>query len=872
MLPSFLPIFADLLLKSAAVLVCAAAAIAVLRQASAAARDLIWMTVFAALLLLPLTKIVTPRWAWHPPAPSETKVITIPLPQSASTPPAIVHEDPATPPASHTDRLRWPSWSEFAVTAWLLVCGALLARRAVGSLQLHILYSRSRPLMDTLTLQIAERISAEYGIARNVEFRSSTHCRVPMTWGIWRPVVMLPAESSSWPEHCLNAAIHHELGHVRRRDSLHRIVTQIACALYWPNPLVWFAARAAHTAQEQACDDLVLNAGAPAEDYARQLLDVAQSFRTTQPPFAAVSMAQPSTLQTRVRAIVDPTRNRRPANAKAAALACFAALLILAVSAIAQVRSGQEADHKSDPGNIDWQPFSEEKVAKGIQDGQPVFIDFTADWCINGKVFEKTVLDTPAVRSAFHDKNVLPLQADWTNQDEKIAQCLKKFGRVGVPLYVLYRPGESQPEVFDAITQSVLLGKLGVAAETDEQSQVLIEAKFIELDSEQALLELGTEGVGNVDGNGIGTMASTMILDQEQADALLTKLQKKSGFELLSAPKVITRSGQSVSIEIRRDIQMPSGWEPGEKSGTWKISSVEAQQVGVFFAATPRVNADHSITIDATPRICRLAGLLDLDTGKVEPGNAGGLAQAVPDSTPGSTVSSRKKALISQRKKTFTETCKPGTTLVIADVPKTPLKTGVSMYDSDTVALGGLMGEDAQRTEDKIPWISDLPIVGRLFRSQADQHVKTATKLDEGHLSGTKSLDPATKGIPEQLAVALDPAEFKKSLLQMNDRRVVVFIKVSTVDSAPAKSGEPKKKQTNRKLMTYPELLEEAAKKLQSGESVPQNHNPVAITADRASSDGNGVYSFDGHVEADVGTGNIVADHLQYILKNPAKP
>ncbi len=108
-----------------------------------------------------------------------------------------------------------------------------------------------------------------------------------------------------------------------------------------------------------------------------------------------------------------------------------------------------------------WAPFSEEKISGAIKAGQPVLIDFTADWCINCKVYEGAVLDTSAVKDALQKKKVVTFRADWTNGDETITRWLQKFGRVGVPLYVLYRPGEEKPVVMDALTPQGLLGELG---------------------------------------------------------------------------------------------------------------------------------------------------------------------------------------------------------------------------------------------------------------------------------------------------------------------------------------------------------------------------------------------------------------------------
>ncbi len=113
------------------------------------------------------------------------------------------------------------------------------------------------------------------------------------------------------------------------------------------------------------------------------------------------------------------------------------------------------------PGGIEWQPFSPDSLAKAIATGQPVFIDFTAEWCLNCKYNEKFVLETAPVQQAFREKKIIPLKADFTNFDPAITEMLKKFKRAGVPVYVLYLPGIAEPVVFpEILTQAVVLGHL----------------------------------------------------------------------------------------------------------------------------------------------------------------------------------------------------------------------------------------------------------------------------------------------------------------------------------------------------------------------------------------------------------------------------
>ena len=95
-----------------------------------------------------------------------------------------------------------------------------------------------------------------------------------------------------------------------------------------------------------------------------------------------------------------------------------------------------------------------------MQKGRPVFVDFTADWCVNCKVNERLVLDTDAVQRALRENDVIFLQADWTNGDADISALLKKFGRAGVPLYVLYPPHGAPIVLPEVITKQIVLDAL----------------------------------------------------------------------------------------------------------------------------------------------------------------------------------------------------------------------------------------------------------------------------------------------------------------------------------------------------------------------------------------------------------------------------
>ncbi|MEI8233881.1 MAG: thioredoxin family protein [Verrucomicrobiota bacterium] len=117
------------------------------------------------------------------------------------------------------------------------------------------------------------------------------------------------------------------------------------------------------------------------------------------------------------------------------------------------------AGHTSPGAGAAWEPWSPERAAALQKEGRPVFIDFTADWCLNCKYNERFVLDTPAVREAL--KGFTVLKADWTRGDPRITAELKRLGRAGVPVYAVIPSGSGAPEVLpELLTQRLVLDAL----------------------------------------------------------------------------------------------------------------------------------------------------------------------------------------------------------------------------------------------------------------------------------------------------------------------------------------------------------------------------------------------------------------------------
>lgn len=112
-------------------------------------------------------------------------------------------------------------------------------------------------------------------------------------------------------------------------------------------------------------------------------------------------------------------------------------------------------------GAAQWQPWTPDAVEKYRSEGKAVFIDFTASWCLSCQVNERAVLRRAEVQERFAASNVVLLKADWTQHDDSIAQALARLGRSGVPTYVLYLPGQTQPKVLpEVLTTGIVLEAL----------------------------------------------------------------------------------------------------------------------------------------------------------------------------------------------------------------------------------------------------------------------------------------------------------------------------------------------------------------------------------------------------------------------------
>jgi thiol:disulfide interchange protein DsbD len=108
-----------------------------------------------------------------------------------------------------------------------------------------------------------------------------------------------------------------------------------------------------------------------------------------------------------------------------------------------------------------WERFSRAKMMEAVAAKKPVFVDFSAAWCITCLVNERVALETPAARKAFEQTGTVKLKGDWTNRDPEITALLKELGRAGVPLYLYWAPGADKPLILpQVLTEASIVAQL----------------------------------------------------------------------------------------------------------------------------------------------------------------------------------------------------------------------------------------------------------------------------------------------------------------------------------------------------------------------------------------------------------------------------
>ncbi|MGV3662785.1 MAG: Amuc_1098 family type IV pilus outer membrane protein [Prosthecobacter sp.] len=239
-----------------------------------------------------------------------------------------------------------------------------------------------------------------------------------------------------------------------------------------------------------------------------------------------------------------------------------------------------------------------------------------------------------------------------------------------------------------------------------------------------------------------GILSPAGVFSDPQFQVVMRGLSQKKGVDLMSAPSVTTKSGTRATMEVTREFIYPTEFDPPQlpqgNGGSITLggggnqiatpttpTAFETRQTGVRLEAEPTVGADgNTIELSLSPEVVEFDGFINYGSPILSPSSSAfqplTITSIVTDALGNQTATQNTAYIpIAQPERLITPNI---INQPIFSVRK--VTTGVSIWDGQTVALGGLIREDVQDVEDKLPILGDLPFVGRLFRSESEQHYK----------------------------------------------------------------------------------------------------------------------------------------------------
>lgn len=365
----------DFALRGSLVLAVAWLLTTLLSRRSAAVRHLVWSAALAAVLMLPLVQQCVPSWRVLPASETAEASVALRLPAESepvevsdsvdndhaeqrgptfaaantsdeTTIAAIVaaqleHADapPFANDGIHATPVVENIWSRVGSAAgaiWLIGVVVCCLPVVLGTARVWRLRRSSQPVPSLITDEVCQ-LASGLRVSRRVETVLSTEREMPMTWGLFTPVLLLPASAVTWSCERRRMVLLHELAHIRRWDCLTQLLGQFARALHWFNPLAWLALHRLRIEQERACDDVVLNCGTNADEYASELLSVtARLPRPTWDTAVALAMSRCSRIEQRLKSILDADCERRPMSPRHALATCGLMMVVACGIAAAQ--------------------------------------------------------------------------------------------------------------------------------------------------------------------------------------------------------------------------------------------------------------------------------------------------------------------------------------------------------------------------------------------------------------------------------------------------------------------------------------------------------------------------------------------------------
>jgi len=314
-------------IKSSMVLLFTYGVTALLRRQSAALRHAFWTAGLICALAAPVLSLILP--AWHLNLEQNRRIET-------QRPVAIQTTEHTNPTANPTlSETTHPSAryvlqpSSAILLLWLCGLAAVAMKLSVEFSKLAWLAFGATPVRQESLTSLVREVSIRIQLKRLARLLCNPNASVLGTWGMLRPRIILPGEAVTWTSERMTVVLGHELAHVKRNDWLVQIVAEAARTVFWFNPLFWIACNRLRRESEYACDDTAMSLGVDGPSYASHVLELARTLKHCSPTgAAALAMANPSNLERRLVAMLNPSLNRRAASKSTFVLIILAALAL----------------------------------------------------------------------------------------------------------------------------------------------------------------------------------------------------------------------------------------------------------------------------------------------------------------------------------------------------------------------------------------------------------------------------------------------------------------------------------------------------------------------------------------------------------------
>lgn len=348
-----------MIVKATLILAIARLLLMAMPRASAAMKHLVATAALVGVAAMPIATLVLPAWE----VPTALRAASEELPEEGPTPdPRLALERQRTIGLSDNEPIATAisvakatgiadapisairrtanvvrsTWKGMIVVTVGIGALLMLAHMIAGIIGVWFVARDAEELTSDDALAELDSARDRLALGRDVRLLRSPRVAVPIVWGIFHPVLLLPADVDTWPPARLRVVLLHELAHLKRWDGVSLLLTRAAVSLFWFHPLAWSLERAGRSECERACDDLVLAGGTKPSDYADHLLAIARTMPVFD-PFRSVTLAmsRKTQLEGRLLSILQKDVARRVFSGRNVAIACaLAVAVIVPVSAL----------------------------------------------------------------------------------------------------------------------------------------------------------------------------------------------------------------------------------------------------------------------------------------------------------------------------------------------------------------------------------------------------------------------------------------------------------------------------------------------------------------------------------------------------------